>query len=97
MKKWLTVYEAKKFMIIWYTVGFIGFAIKPVRPAFQVLTPLGMIVAAFFLMFFHEPKNLKSWLVFGSIIIGTFLAEMIGVNTQLMFGHYEYGPALGFH
>ena len=96
MKKWLTVYEAKKFMIIWYTVGIIGFSIKPVRPAFQILTPLGMIVAAFSLMFFHEPKNLKSWLVFGSIVIGTFLAEMIGVNTQLLFGHYEYGPALGF-
>ena len=96
MRKWLTVYEARKFLIIWYLAGIVGFMIQPVRTYFQVLTPLGMVIAAFLLMFFHEPKNLKSWLVFSSIVLGTFLAELIGVNTELIFGHYEYGPALGF-
>ena len=55
-----------------------------------------MVMAAVLLLYFHEPKNLKSWLVFSSIVLGTFLAELIGVNTELIFGHYEYGPALGF-
>ena len=82
-------------IIIWYLVGVAGFLIPRLKPLFQLLTPLGMVLASFLLMFFHEPKNLKSGLVFVSIILLTFLAEMIGVNTQRLFGHYQYGVALG--
>jgi putative membrane protein len=82
-------------IILWYTGGIIGFMIPLVKPWFQQLTPVGMVLAAFVLLFYHEPKNLKSALAFTGIILITFLAELIGVNTQLLFGHYMYGPALG--
>lgn len=82
-------------IVAWYTGGIVGFLIPAVKPLFQQLTPVGMVVAAFILLFYHEPKNLKSALAFAGIIAITFLAELIGVNTQRLFGHYMYGPALG--
>lgn len=82
-------------IVIWYSVGITGFAIPSLRPVMQLLTPLGMLMAVVFLMVFHEPKSLKSWLMFSGIALTGFLAELIGVNTRLLFGHYEYGVALG--
>lgn len=83
-------------MVVWYLGGIIGFIIPGLKPIFQQLTPVGMIMAAALLMYFHEPKNLKSWLVFAGITLLSFVAELIGVNTQLLFGNYQYGIALGF-
>ena len=83
-------------MVGWYLGGIVGFMVPQSKPLFQQLTPLGMVMAAALLMYFHEPKNLKSWLVFSSITLICFVAELIGVNTQLLFGNYQYGPALGF-
>jgi putative membrane protein len=55
-----------------------------------------MVIAAVLLLYFHEPKNLKSWIVFAGIAVIGFVAELIGVNTHRLFGNYEYGNALGF-
>lgn len=83
-------------IVVWYIGGIIGFLIPILKLLFQQLTPLGMVMTAILLMYFHEPKNLKSWLVFAGIVMVSFVAEMIGVNTQRLFGHYEYGIASGF-
>jgi len=86
----------KSILVVWYLVGIAGFLIQPLRPLFQVLTPYGMVVAALLLLYFHEPKNLKGWIVFAGIALVGFVAELVGVNTQRLFGHYEYGNTLGF-
>lgn len=82
-------------IIIWYGVGVIGYLIPGLKPLFQLLTPLGLLVAAILLMVYHHPKNTKSWIAFGLVVVISFLAEVIGVNTHRLFGHYEYGVALG--
>lgn len=82
-------------IIIWYGVGVIGYLIPVLKPLFQLLTPLGLMVAAILLMVYHHPRNTKSWIAFGLIVVISFLAEVIGVNTHRLFGDYEYGPALG--
>ena len=82
-------------IVVWYLVGIAGFIIQPLRQLFQQMTPVGMVMAAALLIYFHEPKNLKSWLVFAGIVLVCFVAEMIGVNTHLLFGNYQYGIALG--
>jgi len=82
-------------IVTWYLGGIIGYLIPPWKPLFQLLTPLGMVLATVILMVFHEPKNLKSWMVFAAITLLTFLAEVIGVNTQRLFGNYQYGVAAG--
>lgn len=83
-------------MVVWYLGGIVGFLVPATKPLFQLLTPVGMVLAAFLLMYFHEPKNLKSGLFFAALIIASFMVELIGVNTQVLFGNYQYGPALGF-
>jgi putative membrane protein len=96
MNRLISVRVAIIIIIVWYLVGIAGFLIQPMRPLFQELTPFGMIVAAALLLYFHEPKNLKSWLFFAGIAIVGFLVELIGVNTQALFGFYKYGDSLGF-
>jgi len=86
---------AKIAIVIWYMVGIAGFTIRPLQPLFQKLTPFGMLMAATLLMFFHEPKNRKSAFVFLGIIMFGFVIELIGVNTQAIFGFYIYGNSLG--
>ena len=82
-------------IIVWYLVGIAGFIIQPLRQLFQQMTPVGMVMATALLMYYHEPRNLKSWLVFAGIVVICFVAEVIGVNTHLLFGNYQYGIALG--
>ncbi|HCY40857.1 MAG TPA: carotenoid biosynthesis protein [Prolixibacteraceae bacterium] len=96
MNRILTDRVATIIVVLWYCVGVAGFMIPPLRPLFQLLTPWGMLGAVLLLMYFHEPKNLKSWLAFAGIALIGFFAELIGVNTQRIFGHYVYGEALGF-
>jgi len=82
-------------IVVWYLVGIAGFMIQPLRPLFQQLTPFGMVMAVILLMYFHEPKNLKSWSFFTGVAVVGFLAELIGVNTQALFGFYQYDDSLG--
>lgn len=96
MKRLLTVKVARIIIVLWYLVGIAGFAIHPLRPLFQLLTPFGMFAAAALLVYFHEPRNLKSWIIFSGIVLAGFVVELIGVNTHRLFGNYEYGTALGF-
>lgn len=83
-------------IIVWYLVGIVGFTVPVLKPLIQQLTPVGMTFAAILLLAYHKPRNLKSWLVFAGIALIGFVVELIGVNTQLLFGNYQYGIALGF-
>lgn len=95
MKQLLSERTARVAIVLWYLVGITGFMVRPLRPLFQALTPFGMLAAAILLLSFQEPKIRKSWIVFAAIALFGFVIEMIGVNTQVFFGNYEYGPALG--
>ena len=95
MKTLSKVQIAKIAIVLWYLVGIAGFTIRPLQPLFQKLTPFGMLMAATLLMFFHEPKDKRSGLIFLGIILFGFVIELIGVNTQAIFGFYIYGNSLG--
>jgi putative membrane protein len=87
---------ASLIIVIWYLVGITGFSIPTLMPIFQTLTPFGMLAAAIVLFYFHQPWRTKSILVFAGIALIGFMAELIGVNTNLIFGQYQYGQVLGF-
>lgn len=95
MRRLNNIQWIKILITVWYLVGVAGFTIEPLRPLFQFLTPFGMLAATILLLAFHELRNLKSWLVFAAIAISGFVVELIGVNTGILFGNYEYGPTLG--
>jgi len=95
MKKNAAMPWIRILVAVWYLVGVIGFCIDPLKPYFKSLSPVGMFVAAALLLYFHEPRNLKSYLILAGIAGFGFVIEVIGVNTQLIFGHYIYGKSLG--
>jgi putative membrane protein len=59
------------------------------------LTPLVIgILAAITIMYWKSPADRKFWLVVTALLIG-MLAEIIGVQTGIIFGEYTYGSVLG--
>ena len=79
-----------------YLVGFIGLSIPCTQHFFNQLTVLNLIASLTVLLYYHKNWRIKfiAWLL-GCFLIG-FLTELIGVNTGLLFGYYEYSDLLGF-
>jgi len=84
------------FFIVFYTVGLIGMLLPHTFPLFLRLIPFALILSFVALAFFHVSKmQWKATVCFLTIYSIAFIIEAIGVNTGLIFGHYEYGQGLG--
>jgi len=89
--------KAREFVLIFYLVGIIGFAIPFSRPVFQAITPLTLILVFTLLLFYQENIwKAKHILLFIFIYAASFFIEVYGVNTGKLFGEYIYGKTLGF-
>lgn len=88
-------HEVKKFIIIFYVVGIAGFVIPYTQQLFIALIPFALLLNLFLFGWFHHPKTTKSFAIMLVVVLLGFFAEVIGVKTGLLFGHYEYGKALG--
>lgn len=64
-------------------------------PFISHMTPVHLLLMAF-LSFYVVEEQRNSLILFAIIaaVLG-FAAELIGVHTALLFGHYQYGPVLG--
>lgn len=63
---------------------------------FVLLTPFNLIVSISLLIWTHDKWSKKmTFIAILSFLVG-FFAEMIGTNTGLIFGNYQYGKTLGF-
>lgn len=82
-------------LIIYYTVGLIGLLLPQTHNLFKTLIPFNLLLNLFLLLIYHGRIDFgfiwKSLIIF---VAGIFV-EVIGVNTGLIFGLYEYGPTLG--
>lgn len=78
-----------------YAAGVIGLNINATTEIFKLLTPYNLLFSAFVLLYFHVEKN-KDFLYFvvATLLIGYWI-EVLGVNTGLIFGMYEYVSTLG--
>ena len=88
--KWVAV-----FFIVFYVVGVTGMLLNETFPVFKKLIPGAILLSVFALAVFHQHVQKKELVLFAAIYILGFLAEMIGVNTGLIFGNYRYGESLG--
>jgi putative membrane protein len=85
------------FLVIMYSVGVIGHNIESLLPLMQILTPFTLLLTGgvvFYNTLKHSDKRIILWCV-GTYFV-TFLLEVIGVKTGLIFGGYNYGDVLGF-
>jgi putative membrane protein len=96
MKKWkIKNYHVATFIaILFHVSGFIGmFTSKYVW--FVDNTPLNLLIMFALIIWTHKGKN-ASFFAFVFICFATgMVTEIIGVNTSLLFGKYEYGKVLG--
>jgi bisanhydrobacterioruberin hydratase len=83
-------------LIILHLVGILGFTFFNFDGFFYRLTPFNLIVSLFFALCFHPNCHQKSIFFFVFTFLWGFFIELIGVNTGLIFGQYEYDFALGF-
>ncbi len=95
----LTGYSVKKFIIIYYVIGLIGLSIPFTGKYFVYLTPFSILMNLFFILYFNLNWGAR-FIVCGLLIyILSMTAEIIGVNTGIIFGSYTYensilGPGL---
>ncbi len=88
--------KIKGFIISLYAVGIFGTIIPYTRELFIILTPPILLISLFILMVFHTPDfDKKTILLFLTVYLTSFLIEVAGVKTGLIFGSYSYGKGLG--
>lgn len=86
---------AKWLIVIIYLVGLLGLSLPFSRKLFIDITPLNLLFAAILLTLFHEKFRPNQFLVFLVVFVISFLVELFGVQSGLIFGDYHYGTALG--
>ncbi len=94
-KNKIPITEIKKFTIIFYIVGLLGFIIPFTKSFFIFITPFALLLNFYLLAIFHENYTLKDVQIFLLIFLLGYTIEVIGVKTGLIFGNYTYGKALG--
>lgn len=77
-------------LFIFHFFGVLLFAYDPKSAELSFLT----LFVCVFLILIHE-NNVQKYYIYLSIILIGYLIEIIGVNTNLLFGNYSYGDSLG--
>ncbi|MBS4033226.1 MAG: carotenoid biosynthesis protein [Ignavibacterium sp.] len=85
------------FLVIMYFVGIVGHLIPSTRNLMITLTPFTLLLTGGVVTYKSFLPSDHKFLFWGiTTYLITFLLEVIGVKTGLVFGGYNYGPALGF-
>ena len=85
------------FLYIIFAVGIVGHSIEYSFDLMISLTPLTLFITSSVLIFnisLHKEKKYFVW--FAVVFVSTFICEIVGVKTGLIFGNYVYGETLGF-
>jgi uncharacterized membrane protein len=91
----IPVGEVKRFVLLFYAIGLIGFILPFSRELFCAITPFAMLLGIYLLAVYHPDYNRKTTIAFLIVFLLGFLVEAIGVNTGAVFGSYAYLDAMG--
>jgi putative membrane protein len=95
---WLLRYKhfVAAFFVIFYFVGFIGIALPFSHLLFIKLVPVAILISLIAILFFHQDVfDTRTIFVLSIIGFSGYIIEVVGVNTHLVFGQYQYGRSLG--
>ena len=91
IKKYSPLYLA----LLFHITGLLGILFTPFKDWFVISTPL-VLLTMFILLAKTQIKLSKDYILFFLIAFVVGMAtEIIGVNTGLLFGDYQYGPVFG--
>jgi putative membrane protein len=81
--------------LLFHGTGVLGILFSPYKDWFVSCTPL-VLLFMFLLLANTQLKAIKNFLLsFAIAFVISMATEIIGVNTGLLFGEYQYGPVLG--
>ncbi len=83
-------------IILFHTIGLIGFSNELFAETFKSLVPLHLLLMLGIVLWNNESWNKHFWMFTLVIFTVSFFVEMIGTNTGLIFGEYNYGYTLGW-
>lgn len=83
-------------LMIFYIVGLLGMLFSDQPDEFAQLSWLNLLISGAVLFLNHEKWSAKLLLALVSIGILGYLVEVVGVQTGMIFGEYQYGEALGY-
>jgi len=96
-KKNLITKYSVRFLIIIFVVGIIGHLASGTRELMILLTPYTLLITSsltFYSLLNESNKKLLIWFFLTYIL--TYILEVIGAKTGIIFGNYSYGSTLGF-
>lgn len=97
MHKNPTIYSIPLFVaLLIHTVGLFGILLTPYKDWFVEKTFFNLLLMAVLLIVTHKEKNKNFFLFLIITFIAGFGVEVLGVNTRVIFGNYNYGDVLGF-
>jgi bisanhydrobacterioruberin hydratase len=80
--------------ILFHTIGLTGMVFF--KSSFILhATPVNLLLMFGLLIWTQTEKNYFFWIFLSVIVVAGIVVEIIGVNTQLLFGNYSYGSVLG--
>ncbi|MEY5048086.1 MAG: hypothetical protein RLZZ175_1445 [Bacteroidota bacterium] len=84
------------FLFLLHFVGIFALNFEITQWLFRPLIPLNLIISGILILYNHSDWN-KNFIIFAILtaFLG-YLFEVIGVNTGLIFGEYQYGKNMGF-
>jgi bisanhydrobacterioruberin hydratase len=84
------------FLYIIFFVGIIGHLTAQLRDLMLLLTPATLLLTGLIVLFFAYKTSANKFLLWVALTyVFTFILEVVGVKTGVIFGEYNYGPTLG--
>lgn len=83
------------YFVRFYVVGLVLFMLPFTRPLFIMLIPYSLLFVVGSLFYFHPRWNVATLFFFAFIMGSTFLLEMAGTSSGVIFGSYRYEHGLG--
>lgn len=84
------------FLYIIFFVGIIGHLYDPLQNLMLLLTPATLLLTGLVVLFYSYKTSENKFLLWAGLTYTiTFILEVIGVKTGLIFGEYNYGSTLG--
>jgi putative membrane protein len=82
--------------LLFHFSAIIGLLFTDYKDFFIDNTPLNLIVSLILVFYTHQYVNKSFWLFFIACTIAGVIYEIIGTNTGLLFGDYEYSDVMGY-
>lgn len=84
------------FLYIIFFVGIIGHLHDSLENLMILLTPVTLLLAGLIVLFYSYQTSSNKFLLWAVLTyLITFILELIGVKTGMIFGEYNYGSTLG--